>query len=232
MQSIKQKIKSNLEMSKQLSPENNIVFTDIVCYLRTSNLNNWKTEEIIEEILDIFLSAQARNEPLSRVIGPDYKTFCREVAANASTQPLSLRVLEDLQIVVNGLGILFIIDLVLNYLPGMIKQQQLTLNYSLSLGTALVTIAIIVLAFSIVHYIGQHSFELTDKTKLPTSKIKRFLIGGTIGGIVFLSIIATAKLRAFTLFTVPIYYPILTLGALYLVTFGFERTILKSSLSE
>jgi DNA-binding ferritin-like protein (Dps family) len=232
MQSIKQKIKSNFEMSKQLSPENNVVFTDIVCYLRTSNLNNWRTEEIIEEILDIFLSAQARNEPLSQVIGPDYKTFCREVAANTSTQPLNLRILENFQIVVNGLGILFIIDLVLNYLPGMIKQQQLMLNYSLSLGTVLTTIGIIVLAFSIVHYIGQHSFELTDKSNLPASKIRRFLIGGTIGGIIFLFIIVTAKLRAYTLFTVPIYYPVLTIGVLYLVTFWLEGNLLKHSLSK
>jgi len=227
MRRIKQKIRSNFEMSKQLSPENDIVFTDIVCYLRTSNLNSWQTEEIIEEILGIFLSAQARNEPLSHVVGPDYKNFCLEVAANASTQPLSLRVLEDFQIVINGLGILFIIDLLFNYLPSMIKQQQLMLDYSFSLGTALSTIAIIVLAFSIVYYIGQHSFELTDKINLPVSKIRRFLIGGAIGGLFFLFIIAGIKLRAYTLFTIPIYYPVFIIGGLYLVTFGLERTIIR-----
>ncbi|MEN6347960.1 MAG: hypothetical protein ABFD08_00985 [Syntrophomonas sp.] len=229
MQRIKQKIRSNYELSQQLTPENSIIFTDIVCYLRTGNLNSWQTEEIIEEILDIFLSAQAREEPLTQVIGPDYKAFCLEIAANAVPQPISLRVLENFEIVVNGLGILFVIDLLLNYLPRMIKQQQLILNYSFSLGTAFSAIGIIVLAFGIVYYIGQHSFELTENMNVNVSKIRRFLIGGAIGGLFFLFIIAGAKLQAYTLFAIPIYYPALIIGGLYLFVFGLDKTIGRPS---
>jgi len=232
MQSIKQKIKSNYELSKQLSPENDIVFTDVVCYLRTSNLNKWQTEEIIEEILDIFLGAQARNEPLSHVVGPDYKAFCLEVAANASTQPIGLRILENVQIIINGLGILFIIDFLFSYLPSMIKQQKLIIDYSFSLGSALSTVGIIALAFGIVYYIGQHSFDLTNEITLPVSKTRRFLIGGAIGGLIFLFILAGVKLQDYILFTVPIYYPVLVIGGLYLAAFGLERAFIRYPLAK
>lgn len=56
------------------------------------------------------------------------------------------------------------------------------------------------------------------------SKIRRFLIGGAIGGLFFLFIIAGAKLQAYTLFTIPIYYPALTIGGLYLVAFVLNET--------
>ena len=46
--------KENFELSKSLTKENDEIFTDIVCYLRVSDLTEEDQEEIISDILGCF----------------------------------------------------------------------------------------------------------------------------------------------------------------------------------
>jgi len=201
MNDLKVMVKKNFENSKMLNKENDEVYTDIVCYLRVSLLEDVKTEEIISDILDMFLRSQEEGKAIEEIIGDDYKAFCDSIIESVEPKKFSLaRLKESVFIIVDCFFILLTIDLVLNYLPKVIKYKILS-NYAFSVSFFINSVIIIILAVGIVNYIGRNSFSLT---KNKPSKVTYFLIW--LGFVVTFSaiIFTTFKLSKYELFSVNI----------------------------
>lgn len=74
----KDKIELNCQNMEKIDEKYDELLSNIAIYIRVA-LNTEDAEEVINDILEILLGAQARGEDLHKVIGEDYKTFCDEI---------------------------------------------------------------------------------------------------------------------------------------------------------
>jgi len=189
MENLKIIRKENIEFSKSLTKENDTVFTNIVCYLRVSNLNEESQEEIIGDILRMFLDCQENDKTIDSVIGKDYKEFTNNIllATNPKSSILN-KVKEIFNIAIMGFSLLLTIDIIFVYLPKMIKEGfNFNYQYPIELGTIIKCIIIIVVASTIFDYIGKNSFKLSIKH---FSKLANFIFGAGVAiFIIFLAIL-------------------------------------------
>lgn len=77
--SLKERINTHYELSKQLNSEYNTVYSDMVVYLRTSLLKETDVEDLVNDILVMMLEGQARGATVESVFGKDYKHFCDDM---------------------------------------------------------------------------------------------------------------------------------------------------------
>ncbi|ABO51726.1 membrane protein [Desulforamulus reducens MI-1] len=206
MKDIEGMIRKNYELSKQLTPRNEVIYTDIVCYLRTSSLNELEVEELIQEILEIFLSTQSRGERIEQAIGTDYRSFCDSLIAAASVQPRRNkwhRTLANLEMWINTIIILWLIDLVFEHLPKMIQYKKPLLNYEVNAGFLISALLIVLAAIFTVKYIGKHSFSLSAKKSL--RKRVGMISGFAVGTLFALLFVVSKELGSFVLFSAKLY---------------------------
>lgn len=219
MSDVKAMIKSNFELSKGLNKENDIIYTDIVCYLRVSLLEEVKTEEIIADILDMFLRSQEQGKAIREIIGEDYKAFCDSILESLEPKKFSFKSLkENAEIIINGLFILLTIDIMFSYLPKLIKSKDIT-QYSLNASFLINSAIIIILAIGIVNYIGKNSFKLT---KSKPKKITYFFIWLGFSAFILGTMFISFKLSKYPLFSLNIYFVIVPV-ALYWIYKGYSK---------
>lgn len=70
-------IAKNYEYMEKIDDKYQTLITNIVCYIRV-NLVEEDSEEVINDILDIFLEAQDDGRDLNEIVGNDYKQFADE----------------------------------------------------------------------------------------------------------------------------------------------------------
>lgn len=76
--------RKNNKLDDRVSPKNNTVMTDMVCYLRSANISEYDQEIVRNDLLEMILAAQERGEDVTAVIGTDEgaeKAFCDDVIA-------------------------------------------------------------------------------------------------------------------------------------------------------
>lgn len=74
-------VKENAEKQKLLSEENEKVYGDILLYIRLSAVDEKWSEELLLEILDHILEAQAEGKSAREIVGNDPEAYCEELLA-------------------------------------------------------------------------------------------------------------------------------------------------------
>lgn len=168
--------KENNGKDKLLSKENNLIMTDMIVYLRSSDLCDYDIEVIRRELFGMVYEAQLRNEPASQVFGEDYKGFCEDLMKNGRQKSLYEKFLEWAYIVVLGVGVLFAIEVIFS---GFIFEPFLYGNVSMPItsGFLISTCMTVVGAITIYWFFTKHSFELSEKG---LSGYKMFFIIGFV----------------------------------------------------
>lgn len=77
----KQLLKENNLLSKQLSAENAAILTDIVVYIRGTDISDYQQELVRRDITQMILEGECRGDSAQDVIGGDYRSFCDSVIA-------------------------------------------------------------------------------------------------------------------------------------------------------
>ncbi|GAB6180366.1 DUF1048 domain-containing protein [Desulfotomaculum defluvii] len=211
-------IQNNFELSKKLTPENDMIFTDIVCYLRTSSMGALHTEEAIQQILDMFISAQQRGESINQVIGSDYKLFCDSIIENSPKEKLWASFFTFIELFLFSMIFMCSINLLFDILPVMIENKQIILEYNLTLGLVFKIVTVLAIAYAIVGFIGKNSFKLTNN-----SKAYRFLVGALLGLFIFLPGFLSYKMNNYVLFTTQFHYVAIVLIPSYLIVRFFNK---------
>jgi DNA-binding ferritin-like protein (Dps family) len=154
--------KENNERDKQLTKENGKLMTDMVVYLRGSNLCDYDIEVIRMDLFGMVFEAQLRNEPARQVIGDDYKNFCNEIMANGRQKSFYEKFLEWAYIIVVGTGTLFLIEIIFS---GFFRKSLIHGDYNmpLSIGFAASTVLIIAGSVAVYWYFTKYSFELPGR---------------------------------------------------------------------
>lgn len=191
------------ELDKQVNSENDAVLTDIVCYIRGANISEYDQEVIRQDLLEMILSAQKRDEDIQSVIGGDYKEFCDEIIASLPPRSIGQKVLEFVDIICLCMSILLVINIAISsgtikLIKSIITGGPLNFEISISAGNFISWAIIIVVAFVIVGSIMKNSFQISNK---PSSIIKISLLNVCLTSILVL----IAWIGRTTLFTVNIF---------------------------
>ncbi|MCL6633323.1 MAG: hypothetical protein K6T63_11915 [Alicyclobacillus herbarius] len=232
MTTYKELNRRNNELDKRLNATNKAIMTDMVVYLRGSRLSDFQVEVIRQDLLDMALSAQERQVPLSEVFGEDYQRFCDEVIASAWRQDWLWSALDWIRYISLGLAILALIDCLLSrhildvwhLLASGARQNPL---YPISLGFVFSTVVILVAAHAIVYLICRFSFQTARLLAL--SKVKRFALGAGIAAVACLYLWAVYTWSGVILVRIPLLTYLAAVTFLLLVYGGLSVIVERRS---
>lgn len=160
--------------SENLTPENKKIFTEIVVYIRTSNIKTRDAEEFLQQILDSFLNSEQQEVSIEDMLGtPDIKHYCEEIV---NTYKESYNFLSHCSEYVMYTGMMITMLSVINYIMQsliLIKKHGLsnfTFYINFNLGIILQFILIGLMVICIMTYTKKSCFN--EPVKI--SKIKDF----------------------------------------------------------
>lgn len=196
---VKELNEQNNILDEQISIDNQKIFTDMICYLRGSNLTDYDIEVVRHDLTEMVLSAQQRGESIDAVIGKDYQEFCDEVIASIPPKTNLQKFIDNLNIFCWALSILFAINIVISgdtisIIENLVSRKHVDFSLSVSTGSAISIVLIFILANFVVNLITKKSFSVEVKYK----KIVGFVIGASL----ITGILLIAWLGKGTLFTV------------------------------
>lgn len=191
----------NNRMSEKLSDKNDKLYTDFVCYLRVSKLSDEEQEEIINDVLEMFLKWQEQGEDVEKMVGGDLKKFADEtIEAVNPTRSLGKTIRENLLLIVKCFCIMLTIDFVFLYIPQIIRGNM-SMVYKYDLSMLVKTLLIIVAAELVVNYIGKNAFELTRASSFKRDALAA--LGGVI--IIALLVLISEVLSSVVLFSISVF---------------------------
>lgn len=197
--------KENNKLSKNLTKENDKIFTDIVCYLRVSDIDEEEQEDIISDIVRMFLDWQEDRKSIESMVGEDYKKFTEDIILAVNPKKsVSKKFKEYLGIIVECFCIMFTIDFVFIYLPNVVKGN-LYLNYDYTLDMLMRSLIMVTIALVVTNYIGKNSFELSKKH---FSKLTNFIFGCSAALLMVILIFVSKLLNHIVIISINIRYVI------------------------
>ena len=184
----------NFELGKTLTKENNEILTNIVCYLRVSDLTEEDQEEIISDVLRMFLDCEAEGKSIASMVGEDYKQYTQSIISAVNpNKTVYQKVKEYLPVIVGMFFVLLTIDFIFSTLPKFVKGNfDFNLSYNYTLDMLIKTVMITIIATTMVTYIGKKGFELS---RILNSRRKNFIFRFSAGGLFMLFLIATVVLQ-------------------------------------
>ncbi len=159
---VKQLQKENNQIEKLISEENNEVLTDMIVYIRSSNLKDYDIEIIRKELYGMVIEAQYRGQSLNEVFGENYKEFCDELMGSGREKNIYEKILEVAHILVIGIGVLFTYEFIITgvLLRGL---QGKPFTMPITLGFLVATVLAHIFAYIIFRYVSNKSFELSKR---------------------------------------------------------------------
>lgn len=154
--------KETNQLSKQLSPENNRIYTDICIYIRSFPCTDFQQEILRSDILSIMLEGQQRGDSMEEVIGQDYQEFCNRVyeeIPHITPKQQRLSLMSTLSYCV---AILLTIQTILTTIDNLMTPAPIT-HIPVTLGNLLCDVMIILCAIYFINHITTHALSLDNK---------------------------------------------------------------------
>lgn len=210
MSNTAQKRKENNKISENLNGENLKIYTDFVCYLRVSNLKKEEQEEIINDVLLMFLQWQQEGKSIENMVGGNLKKFTDNIIAAVNpNKTLFQKIKENLGIIIECFCIMLTIDFIFLYLNKVVKGN-ISINYDYDLAMFLRTIIFVGFSYLFVNYIGKNSFKLSIKGKF--SKSANFIFGASAAVLLIFTILMSKVLSSIVLVSFNIIYVMVVIG--------------------
>lgn len=216
--------KLNNELDEKINEENQSIFTDMICYIRSANISSLNQEMVRRDLSEMVLSAQSRDENIADIIGGNFKEFCDEVIANLPPRTTKEKWIDRLDIVFSCVPILGIINIVFSndfrkMIENIFSKQPVNYNIGVSLGMIVSTFIIMMAAVFIVDSITKNAL----KKESASNQLKRVIVGGVIGVIVIAVFITIWKFGSEILFNINIFLAIVLLVGFVIIHKALNR---------
>ena len=154
---VKELLRKNNLREKEISKENDEIYTNMIVYIRTSNMSDYNQEVVREDIINMILDGQRRGDNIQEVMGGNYKEVCDEIIAAMPKRTPKERLLDFVGITLNVLGVLGIIAIVETLVYAYLLKKQSGV-FILTVGDLINAVIIMLAAIAIVYYISKTSF--------------------------------------------------------------------------
>lgn len=170
----KELLKKNNCREEAIFDKNKEIYTNMVVYLRGSELTEYNQEVVREDIIELILDGQQRGDNIQKVMGGRDKEFCDEIIDAMPKKTKKDKVMEFVGTSLNALWILGVIALVRSLIINLISDTS-EFNFNLSVGDMISIVVIILVANVIVWFITKTAFNAKKEKKI-TSFLKTWLI--------------------------------------------------------
>lgn len=171
---VKQLLKENALLERDLNEENNNVLTDIVCYIRSFPISLENQERVRKDIVLMLLNGQNNNLNSTEVIGDNYQEFCDTLIKELPLLTYKQRIIIAFGNLCLYVAIMSVILLVTSLIKDLLVSNRLNVNIQTSFLSIIQLGFIIFLSFGIVEYICKNSFNSFSKRK------KMFIVLGVL----------------------------------------------------
>lgn len=160
---------------KNLSKESQNIMTDIVCYLRGSELTEYNQEIVRRDINDMIAEGERRGETAESVIGRDYQGFCEDIIKSFPKRTVAEKVLTAINQSTPAMSIILFIWLISKIVEVVIRKESIY-NLHMTLGELLGNGILVVEAVIILKFITRMIFtNRIDSTRKLGIKKSLFL---------------------------------------------------------
>ena len=163
---VKDIVRQNNEKRKLLTLENEIYYENMLVYIRTNAFRDEKaTEEVLLEMLDHLLDAQAEGKTAEEVFGKSPKELAEEIITSLPKESFKSLAEFTIETVLNLFGWFLV---VWGIWPLINKKEQTIHLGSLSLSALLLVASLVVLLYLIFAVIRNRAFSDQRKKKRMT----------------------------------------------------------------
>ena len=159
---------NNAYDEKYLSESCRNVMTDIVCYLRGSNLSEYHQETVRRDIHYMLVDGESRGETPEVIIGGDYQQFCDEIIKSFPEPTWSEKLRREVHETTLSFSIIAFIWLVGKLVEAVIKNTslfQLSLTLGELIGGLIIVIAVKVIMNDLTRNVFLKSHASDNKYK-------------------------------------------------------------------
>jgi DNA-binding ferritin-like protein (Dps family) len=163
---------NNAYEKSNLSDLSKNVMTDIVCYLRGSNLSEYNQEVVRRDINYMLVDGEGRGETPESIIGSDYQLFCDEIIKSFPERTKSEKLMSEVNETTGAISVIAFIWLIGKIVKAVIQNTSL-FQLNITLGEIIGSIVLVLDAKIILDYITHRVFLESNK---PESKFTNYLL--------------------------------------------------------
>ncbi|MPW26854.1 hypothetical protein GC105_13795 [Alkalibaculum sp. M08DMB] len=205
----KEILKKNNNREEFISEENQEIYTNMVVYLRGSDLTEYNQEIVREDLIELILDGQQRGDNIQKVMGGKYKEICDEVIDAMPKKTKKDKIVEVIGTSLNSLWILGVIAVIKNLAVSLISKT-FEFNFIMSIGDIITTILIIILSNAVVWFISR-----TALNEKQTNKKVSFLKTWVVLLVVFAAIILPSIYFDTTALNIPLIIAVISVLLLF-----------------
>lgn len=204
----KKLLKINNKAEKAIHKNNDKIYTDMIVYLRGSDMTELNQEKVREDLIEMILQGQERGEDIEKVIGENYKEICDEIIDSMPKRTKTEKLWSAIELSLSIVWILGFIAIGKTIITNYIGHEK-HWNLILSIGDIINMAIIIFVAIFLVEYVCKTAFKSREKNKvisfIKTWVISMAFLGATCASVYYLN---------YTVVKVPM---LLGLGAVFIV---------------
>ncbi|AFM00027.1 uncharacterized membrane-bound protein conserved in bacteria [Desulfitobacterium dehalogenans ATCC 51507] len=180
----KESLKKNNLREKEIFKENQEVYTNMIVYIRSSNMTEYNQEVVREDIINMILDGQQRGDTIQKIMGGNYKEVCDEIIAAMPRKTPKERIMDFVAIILSALWVLGVIALVENLITDLLAETK-SFRFILTVGDSINAAIIVLAAIAIYYYVSKTAFK-TMKEKRVISFLKLWLVSFVVIGLLVL----------------------------------------------
>ncbi|MRS24922.1 DUF1129 family protein [Bacillus sp. RIT694] len=153
-------IELNNKKRELLTSENETAYGDMLVYLRLSNVPEHQVEELLLEILDHLIEAQAENKSAYDIFGNDLQSYCDELISALPVQT-KLEKTSLIGVVISLLlAIQFGIDAIVSFFILIFENNVEQFTPAFSIPGTILSVSLIILGILLILYLlKRYSFD-------------------------------------------------------------------------
>lgn len=158
-------LRKNNKREKEIHKNNDKIYTDMIVYLRGSDMTSYNQELVREDLIQMILDGQDRGENIEKVIGKNYKEICDEIIETMPKKTKLQKIVSTLELSLSIIWILGAISIAKTIITNFVSNNN-NWDFVLSIGDIINMIIIILIANIVVEYTCKTAFNNTHKNKI------------------------------------------------------------------
>jgi DNA-binding ferritin-like protein (Dps family) len=162
---------NNKYEDNNLSEHSKNVMTDIVCYLRGSDLSEYN-QEVVRRDIDYMLSdGEKRGETAELVVGREYQAFCDEIVKSFPKRTTAEKIISNINDITSAISVIAFIWLFVKVTQSIVEGTSI-FYLQITMGEIIGNIIAVIEAKIIFNYITRKAF---NESYIKKNKMKYFL---------------------------------------------------------
>ncbi|RDU23360.1 DUF1129 domain-containing protein [Anaerosacchariphilus polymeriproducens] len=150
-------IKENKTREKEINKENEDILTNIILYLRGSDLSRYNQEMVRADLIDMIIEGQKRGDDIQKVIGENYKEICDEIINSFPQKTYSEKIFQLISEIVLIMWVIGIISVVSDFIIISLITRE-PYEFNLTVGKIISGILTILFAEVYIHFLCKQAF--------------------------------------------------------------------------